>query len=87
MEKAEQLTDLAGSTLAAALEVRDTNPRAAAHLAEAGKVYATLADIVSHGVPQRQFVTGALARADLHNAEAGVESCAALVLGLLYGRA
>lgn len=82
----EQVTDLAASSLTLALELRETDRHGAANATAAGKLYITLADILKTGTPRRRIVAPALRTADMHNAQAGVEPCADMVLALLYGQ-
>ena len=89
MEQAEKValvTDLAASTVQLGMELREASPRQAGHAAAAGKLYLTLADMLRSGTPRRRWVAPALRTADLHNAEAGVEPCARMLLALLYGQ-
>jgi hypothetical protein len=85
--KVAQVTDLAASTLTVAMDLREKDKRAAANAASASRVYVTLADMLRQGTPRRCWVAPALRTADMHNAQAGIEPCADLVLALLYGRA
>lgn len=83
--KVDLITDLAASTLDLARELKDVSRPQAGHAIAAGKLYLTLADMVRTGTPRRRWVAPALRTADMHNAEAGVEPCAELLLNLLYG--
>lgn len=89
MEQAEKValvTDLAASTVQLGMELRDSSPAKALHAAAAGKLYLTLADMLNTGAPRRRWVAPALRTADMHNAQAGVEPCAEMLLALLYGK-
>ena len=85
-EKADQVVDLAGSTLDWARLNKDADQHVAVNAAAAGKLYITLAGMLQSDVPRRRWVAPALRTADMHNAQAGLAPCAELVLALLYGQ-